>query len=319
VVKPAKEDITLKFHHISLYLCLSIVIAPFTASAADQTAKQSSLYPQFSNTFDYVYDDYKIAYDRVFNEDAIPYWWAVGLSTAALIAVDDQLISAAEKLGDHVGLNRDDNTKTFIQAGDVPILRLPTDVGSLMYFIGDGWTHASIALGFLATGAWTDDDKAYSVGFQIIEGMITTTIATQTMKHITGRQSPFRATQAAGRWDLFPNQEVYFKNIPAYDAFPSGHLAVGSMVLTVVHKNYPDKAWIMPTGVTLLSLLSFQMMNNGVHWASDYPLALAFGYTFGSIAYERGQRALQAGESNAMQIIPIISQKNLGLGVSYAF
>ncbi|MDX8384440.1 MAG: phosphatase PAP2 family protein, partial [Ghiorsea sp.] len=276
-------------------------------------------YPQFSNTFEYIYDDYNIAYERVFNEDALPYWWAVGLSTAVLIATDDKLITAAENLGDKLGLDREDNTTTFVSIGDFPLLRLPTDIGSAMYFIGDGWTHASIAAGFLAVGAWTDDDKAYSTGFQIVEGMMTTTIATQTMKHITGRQSPFRATEPGGRWDLFPNQAVYHKNIPAYDAFPSGHLAVGSMVLTVVHKNYPDKAWIMPTGVTLLSLLSFQMMNNGVHWASDYPLALAFGYTFGSIAFERGQRAMLRGETKEMRIVPIIQQHRLGLGVSYAF
>ncbi|MDQ7003066.1 MAG: phosphatase PAP2 family protein [Ghiorsea sp.] len=276
-------------------------------------------YPKITNIFSTVYDDYPLAYKRVFNQDALPYWWVVGLSTAALIAIDDKLISAAARLGNSVGLNREDNTKTSVSIGNFPILRLPTDIGSAMYFIGDGWTHATIAAGFLAVGAWTDDDKAYATGFQIVEGMITTTIATQTIKHLTGRESPFRATQPTGRWDFFPNQVVYNKNIPAYDAFPSGHLAVGSMVLTVVHKNYPDKAWIMPTGVTLLSLLSLQMMNNGVHWASDYPLAIASGYTFGSIAFERGQRALLRGNMKDMSIVPIVSTNGMGLGVSNTF
>jgi hypothetical protein len=29
-------------------------------------------------------------------------------------------------------------------------------------------------------------------------------------------------------------------------------------------------------------------MNNGVHWASDYPLAIALGYSFGKIIQARG-------------------------------
>ncbi len=303
-----------------LILLLFVCCCAARLYAAPVVVQPPSLYPQFSDTFDYVYDDYKQAYERVFDAEAAPYWWAVGLSTAVLIAFDDPLITAAEHLGDQVGLTREDNTKTFFQVGDVAVLRLPTDVGSLMYFIGDGWTHAAIAASFLATGAWADDDRAYRTGFQIIEGMITTTIATQTIKHITGRESPYHASQPAGRWDFFPNQITYHENIPAYDAYPSGHLAVGSMVLTVIHKNYPEKTWVLPTGVTLLSLLSFQMMNNGVHWASDYPLAIALGYTFGSIAYERGQSHLQQPVTTQDIVwTPIIQQSGMGIELHYMF
>ncbi|MDQ6989709.1 MAG: phosphatase PAP2 family protein [Mariprofundaceae bacterium] len=298
-----------------VYCMLSVCSSP--ALAADNIAAQD-LYPQFSDTFDYVYGDYEQAYGRVFHEDAVPYWWLVGVSTVALIALDEQLLTASESLGRDLGIASEDKTTTFYNIGQFEI-RFPTDLGSSLYFIGDGWTHSIIAAAFLGVGAWNDDDKAYNTGFQIIEGMITTTIATQTIKHITGRESPFRATEPAGRWDFFPNQQTYMENIPAYDAFPSGHLAVGSMVLTVIHKNYPEKTWVLPTGVTLLSLLSFQMMNNGVHWASDYPLAIALGYTFGSIAYERGQNMQDDTISSHMSWAPIVEEGQLGLGFHYIF
>jgi len=290
---------------------------------AEETTEEKK-YPQISDTLTYVYEDYLTAYDRVFDADAAPYWWAVGLSTAALIAVDDKLVSGAEKLAKKWNIASKDNTETVVKYKGLNILRLPTDLGSAMYFIGDGWTHSAIALGFVAAGAWTDDEKTYNVGFELIEGMITTTIATQTLKHITGHETPNEATTPTGRWDFFPNQTAYRNNIAKYDAFPSGHVAVGSMTLTVLHKNYPDNPWIMPVGVTLLSALSFQMMNNGVHWASDYPLAIALGYTFGNIAYERGQRSLERSNArrhaaNATQWIPLFGKDYVGLGVQYQF
>ena len=33
----------------------------------------------------------------------------------------------------------------------------------------------------------------------------------------------------------------------------------------------------------------FGMVNNGVHWASDYPLGIAMGYVFGKAATQLGR------------------------------
>ncbi|MDX8389730.1 MAG: phosphatase PAP2 family protein [Mariprofundaceae bacterium] len=298
-----------------------VFLFPTCLVAEENGLKEDLSYPQVSNTLDYIYDDYIDAYDRVFTKDAIPYWWLVGLSTVAMIAIDDKLLSEAERFGQRLNIASEDHTTTFVRIGGESVLRLPTDLGSWLYYIGDGWTHAGIAASFLMAGSWQDDDRAYNTGFQLVEGMITTTIAIQTLKHITGRESPFKATQPTGKWDWFPNQVEYAQNVSSFDAFPSGHLAVGTMTLTVIAKNYPEKTWIMPLGVTLLSLLSFQMMNNGVHWASDYPLAIALGYTFGSIAYERGQRLSQSSvsEQSRMRVLPIINKNNLGIAVNYSF
>ena len=47
---------------------------------------------------------------------------------------------------------------------------------------------------------------------------------------------------------------------------------------TALAMNYPEKRWIRPAGYGLISLVGFAMINNGVHWAGDYPLALGIGY-----------------------------------------
>ncbi len=277
-------------------------------------------YPSLWQMHHYVYEDYLDAYDMATSDEAVPYWWAIGVSTAVLMATDDKLIAEAEKLGRKWGIQSKDNTKTFVSYQGIDILRLPTDLGSTLYFIGDGWTHSAIAAGFLATGYMTDDDKTFNVGFSLVEGMITTTIATQFLKHITGHETPNKSTAPNGKWRFFPNQKDYFDCVACYDAFPSGHLAVGSMTLTVLHKNYPDNPYIMPVGVTLLTALSFQMMNNGVHWASDYPLAIGIGYTFGSIAYARSERALHQDKlMQTAQWYPIVGQDALGMGLQCQF
>jgi len=47
--------------------------------------------------------------------------------------------------------------------------------------------------------------------------------------------------------------------------------------------------FIKPLGYSLMTILAFQMLNNGVHWASDYPLALAMGYSLGMLATSQGR------------------------------
>ena len=302
---------------LNLIFCVCVVCGfPHHVMAGERTA-----FPDVWQIPTYIYEDYIQAYDRAFDEEALPYWWAVGLSTAALLAVDDKLVRDAEHLGQKWDISSKDNTKTFLSYKGLDIFRGPSDLGSTLYYIGDGWTHSAIAASFLVVGAATDNDKTYAVGFELVEGMITTTIATQSLKHITGHETPNQATKPRGRWDFFPNQREYANCVACFDAFPSGHLAVGTMTLTVLHKNYPDNPWMLPTGVTLLSLLSFQMMNNGVHWASDYPLAIALGYTFGSIAYERGEAALAQGktDTNAAQFLPFITNQGIGVAVNVQF
>jgi hypothetical protein len=59
--------------------------------------------------------------------------------------------------------------------------------------------------------------------------------------------------------------------------------------VTVVALNYPEHRYIWPLGAAAMGTLSFAMVNNGVHWASDYPAALASGGIIGKVVVDRGR------------------------------
>ena len=141
---------------------------------------------------------------------------------------------------------------------------------------------------------------------------------TQTLKHVSGRQTPSEATAPGGRWRPMPSLGDYSKNVPAYDAFPSGHLATAMATVTVVALNYPEKRWIKPVGYGLMSVLAFQMVNNGVHWASDYPLALAIGGTVGRIAVESGRTVLTgANAADTRRVEPVLAPGRVGAQLGF--
>jgi len=239
------------------------------------------------------FKDFGLFYSNYMDREHVPYMLGIAASTAITIYYDEDLLIGAQDWGKKWGIDSKDRTKSFFSVFGFNV-RGPSDISSGMYFIGDGWTHTSFGLGFFLYGYFAEDYRAWSTGYAIFEGMLTTGVTTQFLKHITGRESPSVRTEDRGRWRFFPNQKAYHKDVPAYDAYPSGHLATGTMTLTVIAANYPEYWIIKPLGITLLTMLSFQMMNNGVHWASDYPLAIGIGYGFGKIAVNNYRKIEQA-------------------------
>ncbi len=79
-----------------------------------------------------------------------------------------------------------------------------------------------------------------------------------------------------------------------YDAFPSGHIATMMSVVTILADNYPEKRYIRPVGYSLMGLVGFAMLNNQVHWASDYPLAIALGYVCAKQVEKRNRKELES-------------------------
>ncbi len=237
--------------------------------------------------------DFVDFYDRGFSSELWPEYSIIAGSTALLWYYDQDLLDKSQELGRDLGLGNTDKTTTYISAGDLPIFRGPSDWGSAMYFIGDGWTHLGFSLGFYTYGLIDDDNRALQTASQIAQGMLTTGIATQVLKHVFGRQSPYVSTEKRGKWDLFPDQVEYHKHVSSYDAYPSGHIATAMMTLTVIAENYPEYTYIRPVGYSLMTLLMYQMMNNGVHWASDYPLGIAIGYLMGKIAVDNGRKIVK--------------------------
>ena len=241
----------------------------------------------------------KTAWNKSFSREALPAWGAIFASTAVLYYYDEKILLELQRFGRRVGLGNDDHTKGMLSIGDFNIFRGPTDAGSWMYFLGDGWMHTFIATGFLATGAFTRDNRALQTGSQILHGMIYSTIPNQILKRSFGRESPYRRTTTRGKWRPFPSISTYNSNISKYDAMPSGHIMTATMTWTVIDSNYPEYRWfIRPLAYTWVTLLGFQMVNNGVHWASDYPLGIGMGYLFGKIATRYGHESLKQQQSN---------------------
>ena len=205
-----------------------------------------------------------------------------------------------------------DKTKTYLKIGGVSVFRGPSDLGSAFYFIGDGWVNLGLMGYFEARGLMKDDWRALQTGHQLAEGLLVTGFTTQLLKRATGRETPRGATAPRGVWRMFPSFAEFQARRTRYDAFPSGHLATGMMTVTVIAENYPEKKYVRPLGYTLLGALSFQMVNNGVHWASDYPLGLAVGYAIGKAIAAGGRTAAKrtgpAGPS-AVKFAPYLGRE----------
>ena len=245
---------------------------------------------EFKQIFTEIPGTTKATFKKSFSKESLPYWGVIIGSTGALYYYDEQIYSDLQKRGRNWGLGNEDNTKPFITFGGQELIRLPTDKGSALYFLGDGWTHASIGGAFLATGKIREDNHAYNTGMMIWHGMVVSTIFNQTLKRSFGRESPEVKTHERGLWRPFPSFNNYNSKTASYDAMPSGHVMTATMTFTILSERYPEqRKYIYPIGGLWVSALMFQMVNNGVHWASDYPLGIAMGYMFGKYAAKMGQ------------------------------
>jgi membrane-associated phospholipid phosphatase len=200
--------------------------------------------------------------------------------TLFLVALDQPISNGAQQFGRYINL---DPSHKFhrVELFNIPVIDLPGNLNAAFYFMGEGWPSIMIAGSFYGYGLIKHDYRA---------------ITTQVLKRISGRESPFVSTVPGGKWHPFQNPAYYQKHVAKSDAFPSGHMATAMATVTILAGNYPDNKFIKPIGYSLMGLLGFSMLNNGVHWISDYPLAIAIGYTCGKIALSRGS-----------QIIPKIS------------
>ena len=108
-------------------------------------------------------------------------------------------------------------------------------------------------------------------------------------------RNPSDASIPGGRWRPFPAMSDFQNHKPKYDAFPSGHLATFVSAVTIISQNYPRIRWIKPVGYSIAGLLGLAMINNGVHWAGDFPLGFAMGYGFGKFIAKKNHLKLKSG------------------------
>ena len=221
------------------------------------------------------------------NEKSIPWLCAIAFSSGVLIENDQSVTNETQHFSDRNHIHRassyDDIVAPKIGGHKVSIISVPRNFNTVFYTLGQGYPALLVGGGLYIYGRTHHDVRAISTASQLTESFIAMGIATQVIKRITGRETPIASTEAGGKWRPFPAFKDYQKNTPKYDAFPSGHLATVICAVTILSENYPEKKWIKPVGYTIAALVAGAMVNNGVHWSGDYPLAIGIGYAFGKI------------------------------------
>jgi hypothetical protein len=240
--------------------------------------------------------------EETFQTKNIPWFVGMAGATTALVVVDRQWWWTEKKWYDQ--------SSTFHRFSD------------WMVFTGDGRFQFGIVGAFAAYGFVFDDTRALRTASETTEAILACGGIVQLLKHVTGRESPFCSTKRTGKWDLFPNQIQYAKHTPNYDAFPSGHLATATTTLIVIADNYPEITWLKPAGYVALGAISSSLVAYGIHWWSDFPLALALGYSFGEIAAHPigvtfGDK--RSDESTNLSFSPTAFSRGAGVKMSLSF
>ena len=215
-------------------------------------------------------------------------------STLLLYLLDQEITDGFQRLCQQVSISSEQRYNALIKiklgGKETTIGKIPRNINTAFYNIGQGSTSMLLAAGFFIGGKIKKDNRALQTASQLTQAFITLGAGTQLMKFSTGRETPSSASQARGAWRPFPSFSDFQSDKSRFDAFPSGHLATFVSMVTIIGENYPEKKWIKPVGFGLSALCSLAMINNGVHWASDYPLGFALGYGTGKFISKRHKK-----------------------------
>ena len=210
---------------------------------------------------------------------------AIAGSTVFLILVDQGITNTVQDFADDHSIRNAERFSPILSirigGKKTNIGKIPKNINTALYDLGQGSTSMLMAAGFFIVGKIKKDNRALQTASELTEAFITLGLGTQLMKYATGRENPSDATERGGAWRPFPKWSDFQNKKSTYDAFPSGHLATFVSAITIISHNYPEKRWIRPVGYSIAGLCSLAMLNNGVHWASDFPLGFAMGYGFG--------------------------------------
>ena len=234
---------------------------PQTSGYKDTSNAQ--YFPEWYNMITNLPGDIVSFYNKEITSDNIPIFLGISAATAGLILTDNATWRESHKFYTRNSFNK--------RWSDIIVK------------IGDGSSQFGLAGGFALFGFITGNRRALRTASEIVEAVLASGAVVQLLKHITGRESPFVSTKPGGAWRFFPNQIDYLKHVPAYDAFPSGHMTTSLAAFIVIAENYPELKWIKPVSYSLEVLLGISMVNTGIHWYSDYPLAIFLGYSFGEL------------------------------------
>lgn len=258
-----------------------------------------------------------------FNKKSLKAWGIIAATTGVLIASDDAIWKGTHHFADNIHLSREDaykNIFTLKMGGkDVSILKYPTNINTAFYQLGQGFPSLLIGGGLFIHGKIKNNYRSLSTASQLAESFILMGVGTQILKRISGRETPGHATVPGGKWRPLPSFSEYQKNTPIYDAFPSGHLATLMSTVTIFTENYPEKKWIKPVGYTTIGLVGFAMINNDVHWAGDYPLALGLGYICAKTVAARNRKLVSGRKAliHSPQLMLVQNYNAVEPGISF--
>ena len=136
---------------------------------------------------------------KSFSRESLPYWGVIAGSTGILYHYDEQIYADLQKRGRDWRIGNEDNTRSVVTISGHEIVRLPSDTGSFMYFLGDGWMHASIGGAFIGAGHFAENTHALNTGIMLWHGLVVSTIFNQTLKRSFGRESPEVSTHKSIR------------------------------------------------------------------------------------------------------------------------
>ncbi|MGB5026232.1 MAG: phosphatase PAP2 family protein [Saprospiraceae bacterium] len=241
-----------------------------------------------TNTPGDVYQIFKSPFKKQYTTGFV----ATMIATGLLIPFDQPIADGVKHICRQMHLYSQTDYEVILKYKKARIIRIPRNLNSGLYQLGEGGTSVILAAGLFAYGKLFHDKRSVGVAWDLTETFITMGMSTQIIKRITGRESPFRATADGGIWRPLPGFVEYQTNTSRYDAFPSGHLATMMATVTTLVLNYPNKKWLKPVGYGIIGLTAIAMINTDVHWISDYPLALALGFVAAKITFNRNHRSL---------------------------
>ncbi|MGD0338435.1 MAG: phosphatase PAP2 family protein [Bacteroidota bacterium] len=284
---------------------ISSNVLPFSVSQQDPlytSMIRPSITPEWHSMITNIPGDLKSLGTSLFHKENVPLLAGVMLTTLGLRTVDKQIWEWTKP-----NFNRYRSSSSF---------------NKYLVEIGDGRTQFAIAGAFAAYGFIVDDHRALRTASQSVEAILVTGLVVQVLKRITGRESPYEAANPYGIWRLFSNPKEYERHPSRYYSFPSGHTATTMALLTVISQNYPECQWIKPVGLVLVGLVEFGLVNSGMHWCSDFPLAMMLGYTCGRIVSDPAisrDDGITIVQSSNITFKPVITPVGTEIGVSLHF
>ena len=245
---------------------ISILLITTVSDAQEMQA------PKFWDMVTNLPEDWQVFSEKTFTKENLGNLAALTALTAGLVAYDYEIWKELERS------HKTDSTINKIN----------------WHFVsaGDGYSQFALSGLFGVYGAWTNDARALRTASQTVEVILSTGAVVQIMKHVTGRESPFKSTTRTGKWEPFPEQVRYHSDVQKYDAVPSGHIATAYATFIVVWDNYPEKKWIPYVGYPITLLISSALVATGLHWISDIPLGIALGHSFAKIIMSRNNNSV---------------------------